>query len=127
MASGGLSALRGGGIPGGAAGGGGAGVNPAAMGAAGVRGVGPMGMMGGAGAHGKGGKAEDDDEHTTPEFLKNLDNGQELFGEERKFVPGGVIGDFTALEDADKQAREAEKRRFKSMGWDVKFSDEEKA
>lgn len=129
LASGGLSGLRAGGLPGGVASGtGSAGVNPAAMGAAGVRGVGgSMGMMGGAGAHGKGGKAEDDDEHTTPEFLKNLDNGQELFGEQRKFVPGGVIGDFTALEDADKQAREAEKRRFKSMGWDVKFSDEEKA
>lgn len=120
---GGLSALRGGaGLPGGAAGGAGAGgVNPAGVGAAGVRGMGPMGMMGGGGGHGRGGKGEDDDDHAIPEFLKNLDNGQELFGDERKFVPGGVIGDFQAMDEVEKQAREAEKRRFKSMGWDVKF------
>lgn len=124
--SGGLSALRGGGLPGGAASGTGpAGMNPAAMSAAGVRGVGPMGMMSGAGAHGKGGKGEDDDEHTTPELLKNLDNSRELLGEDRKFIPGGVLGDFKAIEDAIKQSKEAEKRRFKSIGWDVKFNDED--
>lgn len=127
VASGGLSGLRGGGLPGGAtAGSGPGGVNPAGVGAAGVRGIGgPMGMMGGAGAHGKGGKGENDDEHATPELLKNLDNSEEWLGERRTFIPGGVLGDFKAAEDADKQALEAEKRRFKSIGWNVKFSDED--
>ncbi|WP_234823960.1 hypothetical protein [Mycobacteroides abscessus] len=126
-ASGGLSGLRGGGLPGGAtAGSGPGGVNPAGVSAAGVRGIGgPMGMMGGAGAHGKGGKGEHDDEHATPELLKNLDNSEEWLGERRTFIPGGVLGDFKAAEDADKQALEAEKRRFKSIGWNVKFSDED--
>ncbi|BAP95014.1 Uncharacterised protein [Mycobacteroides abscessus subsp. abscessus] len=127
VASGGLSGLRGGGLPGGAAAGGSpGGVNPAGVGAAGVRGIGgPMGMMGSAGAHGKGGKSEHDDEHATPELLKNLDNSEEWLGERRTFIPGGVLGDFKAAEDADKQALEAEKRRFKSIGWNVKFSDED--
>ncbi|TDZ80096.1 hypothetical protein DE4585_03847 [Mycobacteroides salmoniphilum] len=117
---GGLSALRGGGLPGGAVSGTGAGgVNPAAMGAAGVRG-GPMGMMGGAGGHGKGGKGEEDDDHATPSYLINVDNGNELFGETIKASPG-VIGDWTESEEAEKKAREAEIRRYKSMGWDVKF------
>ncbi|OLT77617.1 hypothetical protein BKG58_22170 [Mycobacteroides abscessus subsp. abscessus] len=126
VASGGLSGLRGGGLPGGATTGGGpGGVNPAGVSAAGVRSIGgPMGMMGGAGAHGKGGK-ENDDEHATPELLKNLDNSEEWLGERRTFIPGGVLGDFKAAEDADKQALEAEKRRFKSIGWNVKFSDEQ--
>lgn len=116
----GLSALRGGGLPGGAVSGTGAGgVNPAAMGAAGVRG-GPMGMMGGAGGHGKGGKGEEDDDHATPSYLINVDNGNELFGETIKASPG-VIGDWTESEEAEKKAREAEIRRYKSMGWDVKF------
>ncbi len=121
---GGLSALRGGaGLPGGAAGGAG-GVNPATVGATGVRGVGgPMGMMGGAGGHGRGGKGEEDDDHGTPSYLINVDNGNELFGEEIKASPG-VIGDWTESEAAEKKAREAEKRRYKSLGWDVKFSDE---
>lgn len=126
-AGGGLSGLRGGGLPGGAAAGSGpGGANPAGVGAAGVRSIGgPMGMMGGVGAHGRGGKGEDDDEHATPEWLKNLDNSGEWLGERRTFIPGGVLGDFKAAEDADKQALEAEKRRFKSIGWNVKFSDEE--
>ncbi|WP_062890376.1 hypothetical protein [Mycobacterium avium] len=126
-APGGLSGVRGGGLPGGAAAGGGpgGGVNPAGVGAAGVRNIGgPMGMMGGAGAHGRGSK-DNDDEHATPDWLKNLDNGRELFGEERWIVPGGVLGDFKAMDEVDKQALEAEKRRFKSIGWDVKFSDED--
>ncbi|MBB4855252.1 hypothetical protein HNP40_002653 [Mycobacteroides chelonae] len=117
-----------GGVPGAAPGTGG-GANPAGISASGVRGVGPMGMgpmgMAGAGAHGKGAKGEDDDEHGTPELLKNLDNSEEWLGERRTFIPGGVLGDFKAMEDADKQALEAEKRRFKSIGWNVKFSDEE--
>ncbi|SHQ04785.1 hypothetical protein [Mycobacteroides abscessus] len=127
VASGGLSGLRGGGLPGGATSGTGpGGANPAGVSAAGVRSIGgPMGMMGGAGAHGKGGKGEHDDEHATPELLKNLDNSEEWLGERRTFIPGGVLGDFKAAEDADRQALEAEKRRFKSIGWNVKFSDEE--
>jgi hypothetical protein len=119
---GGLSGLRGGaGLPGGAAaaGAGGGGVNPVSVGAAGVRG-GPMGMMGGAGAHGRGGKGEDDDDHEIPSYLINVDNGNALFGEEIKASPG-VIGDWTENEEAEKKAREAEIRRYKSMGWDVKF------
>ncbi|MCA4749574.1 hypothetical protein H8Z55_17435 [Mycobacteroides abscessus] len=123
---GGVSGLRGGGLPGGATAGGGPGtVNPAGVGAAGVRNIGgPMGMMGGAGAHGRGGK-DNDDEHATPDFLINAANGQDLLEDSRKVVAGGVIGDFQAVEDAVKKDREAEKRRFKSIGWDVKFSDEE--
>ncbi|WP_419402888.1 hypothetical protein [Mycobacteroides abscessus] len=119
--AGGLSALRGGaGLPGGAAAGaGGGGVNPASVGAAGVRGMGPMGMMGG-GAHGGHGKGEDDDDHATPSYLINVDNGNELFGETIKASPG-VIGDWTENEEAEKKAREAEIRRYKSMGWNVKF------
>lgn len=107
-------------MPGGAVSGTGAGgVNPAGVGAAGVRG-GPMGMMGGAGGHGKGGKGEEDDDHATPSYLINVDNGNALFGEEIKASPG-VIGDWTENEEAEKKAREAEIRRYKSMGWDVKF------
>lgn len=118
---GGLSALRGGaGLPGGAAAGaGGGGVNPASVGAAGVRGMGPMGMMG-AGAHGGHGKGDDDDDHEIPSYLINVDNGNALFGEEIKASPG-VIGDWTENEEAEKKAREAEIRRYKSMGWNVKF------
>ncbi|KRQ23207.1 MULTISPECIES: hypothetical protein [Mycobacteroides] len=118
---GGLSALRGGAaLPGGAApGAGGGGVNPASVGAAGVRGMGPMGMMG-AGAHGGHGKGDDDDDHATPSYLINVDNGNALFGAEIKASPG-VIGDWTENEEAEKKAREAEIRRYKSMGWNVKF------
>lgn len=107
-------------MPGGAAAGaGGGGVNPASVGAAGVRGMGPMGMMG-AGAHGGHGKGDDDDDHATPSYLINVDNGNALFGEEIKASPG-VIGDWTENEEAEKKAREAEIRRYKSMGWNVKF------
>lgn len=125
-APGGVSGLRGGGLPGGAAGGTGPGnVNPAGIGAAGVRNIGgPMGMMGGAGAHGRGGK-DNDDEHQMPDFLRNLDNSERLLGDQTAVIPGGVIGNFEAVEDDKKRALEAEKRRFKSIGWDVKFSDED--
>lgn len=126
-ATGGPGALRPGfgGVPGAAQGTGG-GANPVGIGASGVRGSGPLGMgpMGVTGAHGKGTKDDDADEHTIPEILKNLDNSEEFFGERRKFIPGGVIGDFKAMEDVDKQRKEAEKRRYRSLGWDVKFSDE---
>lgn len=114
----------------GAAPGTGGGANPAGISASGVRGAGgPLGMgpvgMAGAGAHGKGGKRDDDDEHAIPEMLRNLDNSEEFFGEPRKFVPGGVVGDFKAMAEVDKQRKEAEKRRYRSLGWDVKFDDED--
>lgn len=118
---GGLSALRGGaGLPGGAAGGNGSGINPAAVGAAGVRGGGPMGMMGGAGAHGRGGKGEDDGEKATPQILINYDNTDEFLGDMPAASPG-VIGDWSEQEKAEKAAREREVRRYKALGWDVKF------
>ncbi len=89
-----------------------------------------MGMMGGAGGHGKGGKGEEDDDHATPSYLINVDNGNELFGQSIKASPG-VIGDWTENEEAEKKAREAEIRRYKSMGWNVKsdrwFSGREEA
>ncbi|MGH3723886.1 MAG: hypothetical protein ACRDUS_07135 [Mycobacterium sp.] len=121
----GPGALRGGaGMPGGAS----AGTNPAGIGGAGVRGgagMGGMGMAGMGGAHGRGGGAnESDDEHETPEFLINWDNGNELFGDLPKASPG-VIGDWTEHERADKQRRESEKRRYKSMGWNVDFGDDD--
>lgn len=118
----GLSALRGGaGLPGGAAAGaGGGGVNPAGVGAAGVRGMGPMGMMGGAGGHGRGGKGEDDDDHATPQILINYDNTDEFMGDMPAASPG-VIGDWSEQEKAEKAAREREVRRYKALGWDVKF------
>lgn len=120
----GSSALRGGaGLPGGAASGTGpAGVNPAAVGAAGVRGVGgQMGVMGGAGAHGKGDRGADDEGgKPIPDILMNVDNGNELFGEPVKASPG-VIGDWTEQEEMAKKKQEAEVRRYKSMGWDLKW------
>ncbi|OAT66294.1 hypothetical protein AWB85_16215 [Mycobacteroides immunogenum] len=112
------SGLGAGGLPGGAAGGG---TNPAGIGGAGARGgMMPMGMMGGAGAHGRGGQGGEDDEHETPDYLISLDNGNELFGELPKASPG-VIGDWTEHEEVEKKAREAEIRRYKAMGWNVKF------
>lgn len=116
-----LSALRGGaGLPGGAAAGNAGGVNPAAMGAAGVRGGGPMGMMGSPGAHGRGGKGEDDDSKPTPQILINYDNTDEFLGDMPAASPG-VIGDWSEQEKAEKAAREREVRRYKALGWDVKF------
>ncbi|OHU30840.1 hypothetical protein BKG76_03740 [Mycobacteroides franklinii] len=121
----GPGALRGGaGVPGL---GGGTGTNPAGIGGAGVRGgamgMGGMGMAPMGGAHGHGSKGEEDDEHETPEFLINWDNGNELFGDLPKASPG-VIGDWTEHERAEKQRRESEIRRYKSMGWNVDFGDE---
>ncbi|OHT81315.1 hypothetical protein [Mycobacteroides saopaulense] len=121
----GPGALRGGpGVPGPGAGG----TNPAGIGGAGIRGggigMGGMGMAPMGGAHGRGGKGEDDDEHQTPEFLINWDNGNELFGDLPKASPG-VIGDWSEHERAEKQRRESEKRRYKSMGWNVDFGDED--
>lgn len=121
----GPGALRGGaGVPGL---GGSAGTNPAGIGGAGIRGgatgMGGMGMAPMGGAHGRGGHGEEDDEHETPEFLINWDNGNELFGDLPKASPG-VIGDWTEHERAEQQRRESEKRRYKSLGWDVDFGDE---
>ncbi|MUM20533.1 hypothetical protein FZI91_02280 [Mycobacterium sp. CBMA271] len=117
----GPGALRGGGLPPGASGG--TGSTGTGAGGAGMRGgTMPMGMMGGAGgAHGRGGQSEgNDDEHETPDYLIDLNNGNELFGDLPKASPG-VIGDWTEHEDAEKRRREAEIKRYKSMGWDVKF------
>lgn len=121
----GPGALRGGaGVPGL---GGGAGTNPAGIGGAGIRGgaagMGGMGMAPMGGAHGRGGHGEEDDEHETPEFLINWDNGNELFGDLPKASPG-VIGDWSEHERAEQQRRESEKRRYKSLGWNVDFGDE---
>lgn len=110
------------GIPGPGAG---SGVNPAGVGAAGVRGaagVGGFGMGGLGGAHARGQREEDED-HEIPSILINADNGNELYGDLPKASPG-VIGDWTEQERAEKQRREAEKRRYKSLGWDVDFGDE---
>ncbi|AMT70096.1 hypothetical protein [Mycobacteroides immunogenum] len=121
----GPGALRGGaGVPGL---GGSAGTNPAGIGGAGIRGgatgMGGMGMAPMGGAHGRGGHGEEDDEHETPEFLINWDNGNELFGDLPKASPG-VIGDWSEHERAEQQRRESEKRRYKSLGWNVDFGDE---
>jgi hypothetical protein len=119
---GGLGGLRGGtAIPGGTTSGtGGAGFNPAAVGSSGVRGAGPMGMMG-AGAHGARGKgADDEDGKPTPPILMNVDNGNELFGELPKASPR-TIGDWSEQEEMAKRNQEAEVRRYKSMGWDLKW------
>ncbi|MDM2117009.1 hypothetical protein PP322_24435, partial [Mycobacteroides abscessus] len=104
------------------------GTNPTGIGGAGVRGgamgMGGMGMAPMGGAHGRGGHGEEDDEHQTPEFLINWDNGNELFGDLPKASPG-VIGDWSEHERAEKQRRESEKRRYKSMGWNVDFGDDD--
>lgn len=84
----------------------------------------PSGMAPMGGAHGRGGHGEEDDEHQTPEFLINWDNGNELFGDLPKASPG-VIGDWSEHERAEKQRRESEKRRYKSMGWNVDFGDDD--
>lgn len=129
-ATSGPGALRPGfsGVPGAAPGTGG-GTNPAGISASGVRGVGPMGVgpmgMAGAGAHGRGAKDGDEDDHEIPEMLKNLDNSEEFFGEPRKFIPGGVLGDFKAMAEVDKQLKEAEKRRYRSLNWDVDFGEDD--
>lgn len=87
--SGGLGGSSGGGLgPGGAGGLGAGGAGAAATGAGGATGgaaaaagrpgaPGGSGMMPGAGARGRG---EDDNEHKTPGYLVNVDNGNELIG-----------------------------------------------
>ncbi|WP_040817931.1 WXG100 family type VII secretion target [Nocardia jiangxiensis] len=48
-----------------------------------------MGGMGGAAGKGKG---EDDKEHSLPDWLRNMENAEELLGPAPKSIPGGVIG-----------------------------------
>ncbi|RDI64438.1 hypothetical protein [Nocardia pseudobrasiliensis] len=64
--------------------------NPTAAGRAGAAGQPGMGMpeMGG----GKGKSEDDERAHTTPDWLKNMDNTEELLGPAPKTIPGGVIG-----------------------------------
>lgn len=47
-----------------------------------------MGGMGGAGK----GKGEDDKEHALPDWLRTMENTEELLGPTPKSIPGGVIG-----------------------------------
>ncbi|MFD5178529.1 WXG100 family type VII secretion target [Nocardia sp. NPDC058379] len=48
--------------------------------------------MGGMGAGRGGGKSEDDETHQIPDWLKNMENTEELLGEMPRTVQGGVIG-----------------------------------
>ncbi|WP_157121472.1 hypothetical protein [Nocardia miyunensis] len=50
-------------------------------------GLGGMGGMGGG-----AGKKDEDKDHQTPEWLKNMENTEELLGPEIKHLPDGVIG-----------------------------------
>ncbi len=47
--------------------------------------------MGGAGGANKG-KAESEKDHDLPEWLRNMENTEDLLGPQPKTVPGGVIG-----------------------------------
>lgn len=102
---------------------GGTGTNPAVIGAAGARGgagaFGGMGIGGMGSAHDRS-RGDDDDEHERPEFLFNYDNTDDFLGDPRPASPS-VIGEFKEIEKFEKQKREKEIRRYKSMGWDVKF------
>lgn len=50
-----------------------------------------MAGMGGMGGANKG-KGEDDADHSLPEWLRNMENTEELLGPQPKTIPGGVIG-----------------------------------
>lgn len=82
-----------------------------------------MGMAGMGGAHARG-QGEDDEDHEIPDILINVDNGNALFGLDDLKASPGVIGNWEEQAQALKQQREAEKRRYKSLGWDVDFGDE---
>lgn len=58
---------------------------------AGGSGTGRAGMGGMGGGRG-GGKSEEDESHQIPEWLKNMENTEELLGEMPRVVQGGVIG-----------------------------------
>ncbi|MBF6172611.1 WXG100 family type VII secretion target [Nocardia blacklockiae] len=95
---GGLGGLTGGSTPGGgrsvpgAPGSGTAGNAAAAAARAGAAGMPGTGMPGMGGAGGKGKGEEDESTHAIPDWLKNMENAEELLGEVPKTIPGGVIG-----------------------------------
>ncbi|MFD4432018.1 hypothetical protein [Nocardia sp. NPDC058497] len=62
--------------------------------AAGGGGTGRAGApgMGGMGGGRGGGKSEDDETHQIPDWLKNMENTEELLGELPRTIQGGVIG-----------------------------------
>ncbi|WP_336085280.1 WXG100 family type VII secretion target [Nocardia sp. SSK8] len=66
-----------------------AGVTATAAGAAGRAGAAGMGGMGGGRG---GGKSEDDETHQIPDWLKTMENTEELLGEMPRTINGGVIG-----------------------------------
>ncbi|MEU4706036.1 hypothetical protein AB0G00_06340 [Nocardia salmonicida] len=53
--------------------------------------AGAPGMSGMGGGRG-GGKSEDDETHQIPDWLKNMENTEELLGETPRVIQGGVIG-----------------------------------
>ncbi|WP_280218791.1 hypothetical protein [Nocardia neocaledoniensis] len=70
-----------------------AGVTAAGLGTAAAnsgRGMAGMGGMGAPGA--RGGGKDDESTHEIPEWLRNMENTEELLGETPKTLPGGVIG-----------------------------------
>lgn len=102
---GGLGGLPGGGVPGSGLGGGsagpgrsvpgapaaGAGGVPAAAAQAGANGRPGMGMPG-MGGMGRGKSEEDEKKHEIPEWLRTMENAEELLGSAPRTIPGGVIG-----------------------------------
>ncbi|WP_280370228.1 hypothetical protein [Nocardia wallacei] len=65
----------------------------AAAGRVGAAGAGMPGMPGMGGLGGGRGKPEDDEKaHELPEWLRNMENAEELLGPAPKTIPGGVIG-----------------------------------
>ncbi|WP_067894054.1 WXG100 family type VII secretion target [Nocardia vaccinii] len=54
-------------------------------------GLGGMGGMGGGAGRGKG-EQDEDRTHTTPDYLINAENAEELIGDLPRTLPGGVIG-----------------------------------
>lgn len=70
-----------------------AGVAAAGVGGAAANGGRGMAGMGGMGAPGaRGGGKDDESTHEIPEWLRNMENTEELLGEAPKTLPGGVIG-----------------------------------
>ena len=51
-----------------------------------------MAGMGGMGGANKGGKDDEDRSHAIPEWLRTMENTEELLGAQEKTIPGGVIG-----------------------------------
>ncbi|WP_245564096.1 hypothetical protein [Nocardia testacea] len=67
-----------------------AGATTAASTASGNRGM--TGMPMGAGAGGRGGGKDEESNRSTPDYLINQENTDELLGETPRTIPGGVIG-----------------------------------